>query len=293
LAEIDLARHFRGAGGQFSAHNLTGKNPNPALDSNYDLRWTSNLVLHADVKWFADWLVTPGVNLLVGQTKLIGQDLTHPVVILVPHREWAMAFVIQAALEVVELQEAAVNDTEDPRWHIEHVGQTTLVTWLPAAGNRMITGISVDLSQNLPAGQKSVQVRESGIPQTGQRGAIRENIRKAAEQLPQNPGENDLCCPIIGSSLETDAADVEEVLSGDDEHPGIFHPASEEEGFDNIDAVIAFSLNFEQVQGQAGSVLVRRSAQFFSPQGALSAAQLAFLNAVVTAYATNTVLNAP
>ena len=87
--------------------------------------------------------------------------------------------------------------------------------------------------------------------------------------------------------MPQDAGDVKAALFGRDDGtgpPGVFHPASEEPGFDHLHAAVHFSLWFEGVEGDPTAVAVKRAITPFDGRKAMSGGQHSFFQKVLEIY---------
>ena len=287
LAELDWAMRLRRAGGELKPHPKTHP-VDPGDNKNYDLHWeTREGTFRGDVKWFKDWLVKPrGEDLLRGQIWLLRPDLKHHLVVKAPMRFRTPDDVIRTAEEVLLLYQAALEGRKDPRWVIVkgRDGRVQIavrgIYEFPPPADMLVESVLI-LSEG---SRGSISTVESGAGGLDDVEVALSNIRKAALQVPPGAGDGDVCCLCIGSAEPQDSGDVKAALFGRDDGtgaPGVFHPKSEEPGFEHLHSAVHFSLSFEGVKSDLTVVTVKRMVTPFDGPKAMSERQRAFLHKVI------------
>jgi len=296
LAELDWAARLRRVGGTIVPHPKTHPE-DPDDNTNYDIHWEAGGdTFRGDVKWFKDWLVKPrGEDLLRGQIWLLRPDLKHHLVVKAPMRFWTPDDVIRTAEEVLLLYQAALDGRKDPRWVIgRNTGGKVQIAVrgiydFPPPADLLVESVLI-----LADGERgSISTVESGAGGFDDVEAALSNIRKAALQVPAAAGDGDICCLCIGSAVPQDADDVNAALFGRDDGMGgygVFHPKSQEVGFEHLNAAVHFSLSFEEVKGDPNAVAVKRALTVFDGPKAMSERQRAFFRKVLDIYREDSVV---
>jgi hypothetical protein len=287
LAELDWACRLRRRGGTFRPHMKTHPDV-PDDNTNYDLHWEYDRnTLLGDVKWFKDWLVKPrGEDLLRGQIWLLRPDLKHHIIVKARLRHWTPDRVLNAALSALELYQAALEGRRDPRWALARnrdraqAAMKAAYYEFPPPSDLLVESVTVLLNTD----RGSVSVVETGCSTGEDADSARRNIIAAASQIPESRTTGEVTCAFIGSAIPHDADDVHRALFGAPDGsgpPGMFDSRSTEPGYEHLNAVAHFSLQFEQAAADPHTVVVRRQATLFQGPKVMTPEQEAFLRSVL------------
>ncbi len=299
LAELDWACRLRRHGGTFRPHMRTHPDV-PDDNTNYDLHWEySGHTLFGDVKWFKDWLVKPrGEYLLRGQIWLLRPDLKHHIIVKARLGHWTPDRVINAALSALELYQAALDGRRDPRWALARSRDRAQAAMkaayyeFPPPPDLLVESVTVLLNTD----RGSVSVVETGCATGEDMDSARRNIIAAASQIPEARTQADVTCACIGSAAPQDSDDVHRALFGAPDGsgaPGMFDPRSTEPGYEHLNAVAHFSLQFEPAADDPRTVVVRRQATLFRGPKAMTPEQEAFLRRVLEVFREESTVRLP